>query len=99
MAGLPGVISGLYNAIFNDPQIQYAGMNQGALRGIPHSGAWGEVYANMRTPVNQLDPVRLGILRSLLAGSGLNAEMMRLNDPRLQMTALRGLNPRDARAY
>jgi len=84
------------HAIFHDPYLKYM-PNQGVLKGVPQMGSWYDASAEMRLPLDQLDPVRAAILRGVLTGSGVNADHLAPRDPALQMIMLRGLNPRNAR--
>jgi hypothetical protein len=99
---VPGWATRAYNAVFHDPYIHYGAENDFALRGVPQGPSWANVYAQMNQGLgpHNLDPVRLGILRGLLAGAaagGINADRLAPNDPVAQMVALRGLNPQDIR--
>jgi len=94
---VPHALGGAYNAVFNDPYIKYAGMNQMALQGIPQSGSWGNVYAQMRIPVNQLPAQHLATLRAILSAAPVNADRLSPASPQLQAIALRALNARNAR--
>jgi len=84
------------HAIFHDPSLKYM-QNQGVLKGVPHLGSWYDASAEMRLPLDQLDPVRAAILRAVLTASPGNADRRAPTDPIQQLIMLRALNPRNAR--
>jgi len=86
-----------YNGIMHDPYVHYEGMNDYALQGLQGGPSWAQTYASMRVPLQNLPPDRLAILRGVLAGSGVNADNVNNTSPAMQMIALRGLNPQNAR--
>ena len=85
-----------YNATFHDPYISMMG-NESALGNIPHQGGWYDASAQNRIDLTGLSPLRQAILRSVLQGSQINADMHPSNSPILQMALLRALNPQNAR--
>jgi hypothetical protein len=83
------------HGIFHDPSIHYAGMNQYALQGIPHSGSWGEGTADMNIDLHKLSPQQLDLVRAILMTAPVNAD--RLTNTQMQPYILRALNPQLAR--
>jgi len=95
LGAVPGALNAAYNGVFHDPYLHYAGMNQYALQGIPHSGSWGEGAAGMRLDLQQLSPQQLALFRAVLSAAPVNAD--HLTNNQMQPYILRALNPRVAR--